>query len=113
MMTDGRITAWLAAWNTLQGVEHYQKAAQKQRVAPDAETVQHAVTRAAVFAQLASVSPEVGFAVGEWLRDDEQRRIDEADRQAARIAEMAQREQADASSDEDAVLDDKLANGPW
>jgi hypothetical protein len=104
---DGRITAWLAAWQCLEGIDKHRAEAQKHRVEPDGEAIRKSEAQAAVYARLAQASPEVGYAAGEWLKAEEQRRIDEEERREKAFADLAKRRQQNSDPDEE------LAKGPW
>lgn len=102
---DGRVGAWIAGWQCLQSIDklardidkHASEAA-KKRVEPDASGIRRQENAirllenvATVYAQLAQATSEVGFSAGALLKDDEDRRIRQAETAAEHFADMTKR----------------------
>lgn len=77
-MMDARFGAWMKAWELMEGIDRHVREAQHLRVEPEHEALRRAREYAAVYAQLACASPEVGLTCGDLIQREEQRKAEVA-----------------------------------
>lgn len=82
-VSDGRTAAWINAWQALQAAE---KIAVRDREL-DATAVRYLNAQARVYAMLASVPAAVGYIAGDWLREQQEERLNAAAYRAERLAD--------------------------
>lgn len=78
MTADGRIAAWLRAWQYLDRIEEERRRFAERRNEMPADYADQLLSTATIYARLAQADMVVGMAAGEWLVEQEQTRRDQA-----------------------------------
>jgi hypothetical protein len=98
---DGRIAAWLRAWQYLDRIEEERRRFAERRNEMPAGYADQLLSTATIYARLAQADMAVGMAAGEWLREQEKSRIDEANRVAAAMATFGEKMTPTTEGDEE------------
>lgn len=86
-MTDGRLSAWAAAWMAIDTATRLRtQVHQKDVSAPLPDVYWAMLQEAAVFVGLAQVGADVGIPVADWLQEQERQR-EEAEARTAKATE--------------------------
>lgn len=94
MSGDGRIAAWLHAWERIQALQEFKL---KHAPAMDSELPDGywgVVAEAQVLATLASADILVGISVGDILQEQERQKQESRDRATAMVEKMAEKKKA-------------------
>lgn len=103
MTYDGRIAAWMAAWQRLELIERERKRLAEVRNAVPPEFAEQMRAEAAVYARLAQAPAVVGMAAGDLLVAEENVRIKQANRVAESMADFGEKMTPTTEGDDDAA----------
>jgi hypothetical protein len=98
---DGRIAAWLRAWQYLDRIDEERRRFAERRNEMPADYADQLLSTAAIYARLAQADVSVGVAVGAWLNEREKSRIEQASRVAEAMADFGKKMTPTTEGDEE------------